>query len=182
MQTGSFKKEILDWAYHILAAIVIGVLIVTFVAQRTVVYNYSMEPTLYQGDNLIVEKIGPRFGKIRAGDIVTIKDASERMHNENKTLIKRVIAVEGDRVEIKRGKVFVNGNELEENYIKGSHTMPVSSTYIDVTVPEGHVYVLGDNRSAFIIDSRTFGPVSLSNIKSRAIIRIFPFSRFGRIE
>lgn len=93
-------REILDWALHIIIAFAIGIFIVTFVAQRTIVYNISMEPTLHEGENLIVDKISPRFGRIKRGDIVTIKNASDWLHEEGKTIIKRVIAVAGDSVEI----------------------------------------------------------------------------------
>jgi len=75
-------KELLDWIMHIAVAVLAGLLIVTFVAQRTIVFNYSMEPTLYQGDNLIVEKLGPRLGRLKSGDIVTIKDASDFLSEE----------------------------------------------------------------------------------------------------
>lgn len=184
METSTKKiyKEILDWALHILIAFAIGIFIVTFVAQRTIVYKTSMEPTLYDGDNLIVEKITPRFGRIKRGDIVTIKNASDWLHEEGKTIIKRVIAVAGDSVEIKDGKVFVNGEQLIEDYIKGNYTMSMSSKYSNMTVPEGHVYVLGDNRSTNIVDSRTIGPISLDKIESRAIIRIYPFNRIGFLD
>lgn len=154
----------------------------TFVAQRTIVYKSSMEPTLYDGDNLIVEKISPRLGRIKRGDIVTIKSASDWLHEEGKTIIKRVIAVAGDSVEIKDGKVYVNGQEIEENYIKGNYTVAMNEEYSRLTVPEGHVYVLGDNRSTSIVDSRTIGPVSTDKIESRAIIRVYPFSRFGLLD
>lgn len=141
-----------------------------------------MEPTLYDGDNLIVEKIGPRLGYINYGDIVTIKNASDWLHEEGKTIIKRVVALEGDSVEITDGKVFVNGQELKEDYIKGNYTMPMSSKYSKMIVPEGHVYVLGDNRSANIVDSRTIGPVSVDKIEARAVIRIYPFNRIGLLR
>jgi len=147
-------KELFDWIIHIGIAILAGLLIVTFVAQRTIVFNYSMEPTLYQGDNLIVEKLGPRFGILKPGDIVTIRDASEFLSKEGKTIIKRIIALENDEIEIKQGNVYVNGKMLDETYINGDTTKAVRTEYCDrYKVPEGYVYVLGDNRAANIIDS-----------------------------
>ncbi len=172
-------REIADWALHIGIAILAGFLIVTFVAQRTVVINYSMEPTLYEGDNLLVEKISPRIGKIKRGDIVTIENASFTLMQEGKVIIKRVIGLENDKIEIKDGKVFVNGTELEEDYINGDYTMPMDERYSHMIVPEGHVYVLGDNRKENIIDSRVLGPISMDKITSRAVFRIYPFSRIG---
>src|SRR5690554_6810542 len=100
MKGNSKIREIIDWLFHIAVALLVGFLIVTFVAQRTVVFNYSMEPTLYDGDNLLVEKLGPRFGKIKPGDVITIKNASKFLEEEEKTIIKRIIAVENDIIDI----------------------------------------------------------------------------------
>lgn len=173
-------KEIMDWVFHIAIAFVIGLLIVTFVAQRTIVYNYSMEPTLYEGDNLITEKITPMLGIFKRGDIVTIKNASVSLAESGKTIIKRIVALENDVVSISNGKVYINGELLQEDYIKGDFTMQVDPQYsTDYVVPEGCVYVLGDNREMSIIDSRTLGPISTDKINSKAILIIFPFGRFG---
>jgi signal peptidase I len=173
-------KELLDWIMHIAVAVLAGLLIVTFVAQRTIVFNYSMEPTLYQGDNLIVEKLGPRLGRLKSGDIVTIKDASDFLSEEGKTIIKRIIAVENDIVEIKEGNVYVNGKRLNESYINGDTTKTVRKEYSDYfKIPEGHVYVLGDNRAANIIDSRSIGAIAVEKVQGRAVFRIYPFDRIG---
>lgn len=173
-------KEILDWALHIAIAFAIGLLIVTFVAQRTVVYNYSMEPTLYEGDNLITEKITPMLGIFKRGDIITIKDASFSLSESGKTIIKRIVALENDVVNISNGKLYINGELINEGYIKGDFTMQVDPQYSkDYVVPEGCVYVLGDNRGAGIIDSRSIGPISTEKINSKAIMIIYPFNRFG---
>lgn len=175
-------KEIVDWAVHIGIAVVISILIVAFVAQRTIVYNYSMEPTLHDGDNLIVEKISPKIGKLKRGDIVTIEDASIALQQEGKTIIKRIVALENDEIEIKDGNVYVNGNKIEENYINGDYTMPMDPAYSHMIVPEGYVYVLGDNRKANIIDSRVTGPVDIDKVTSRAVIRVYPFNKFGSLK
>lgn len=182
MRDNPVLKEALDWLLHISVAVIIGLLIVTFVAQRTVVFKQSMEPTLHEGDNLLVEKISPRLGKVNRGDIVVIKDASPEFAMEGKELIKRVVAVENDRVELRDGKVYINGEELKEGYIMGDYTPPGENPeYNSLTVPEGYVYVLGDNRTNSA-DSRTFGPVPASNIRGKAIFRFYPFSKFGVLK
>jgi len=173
-------KEILDWALHVVIAVVIGLLIVNFVGQITIVNKTSMLPTLKDKDVLIIEKISPRLKKIKAGDIVTIKDIN--VGGVEETIIKRVIAVENDLVEIRDGKVYVNGEEIEEDYINSDYTYPTDPRYSKIKIPEGCVYVLGDNRLPNeSLDSRTFGPVKVSKISGRAFIRIFPFKRFGFI-
>ena len=179
----SLLREVLDWAFHIAIAVALGLLIVTFVAQRTVVFNYSMEPTLVEGDNLISEKISPKLGKLKTGDIVTIKNASLSLKEEGKTIIKRIIAIENEVVDIRDGKVYINGTELTEPYIKGDFTRQVDPQYcVNYKVPEGFYYVLGDNRMANIVDSRSIGPIAAEKIESRAVFRILPFSKFGKIR
>jgi signal peptidase I len=139
-----------------------------------------MEPTLYEGDNLITEKITPMLGIFKRGDIVTIKNASPSLEESGKTIIKRIIALEYDVVNISDGKVYINGELLNENYIKGDFTTQVDPQYSrDYVVPKGCVYVLGDNRGTSIIDSRAIGPISTEKINSKAIMIIYPFSRFG---
>jgi signal peptidase I len=169
---GKVIREALDWIIHVAIAVLIGFLIVTFVAQRTLVHDVSMQPTLYGGDNLIVEKISPKIGKLNHGDIIVFYDT-----NEDRQLIKRLIAVEGDLVEIKDGKVFVNGEELKEDYIKDGYTpQGVNPKYSKLVVPKGHVYVLGDNRKNSR-DSRSIGPIEVERITGKAIFRFYPFNK-----
>lgn len=171
---GKKINETLDWIIHIAVAILIGVLIVTFVGQRTLVHDISMQPTLVEGDNLIVEKLGPRFGGLHRGDIIVFK-----VPEEDRQLIKRLIALEGDKVEIRDGKVYVNGEESKVVDLKGVETYPGSDpAYSSLTVPKGHVYVLGDNRP-YSNDSRILGPIDMKRISGRAIFRFYPFNKIG---
>lgn len=171
------RSEILDWILHIAIAVVIGFLIVTFVGQRTIVFDISMQPTLVEGDNLLVEKLGHRFGWLQRGDIIVYKPVGRDIQ-----LIKRLIAVEGDRVEVKDGKVYVNG----ELYLIGLPEEPETPygkkpEYTNLTVPEGMVYALGDNRQ-FSDDSTENGPIDKDCITGRAIFRFYPFSKFGDLK
>ncbi|MGI6669096.1 MAG: signal peptidase I [Acetivibrionales bacterium] len=173
----NIKKEILDWIIHIAAAIIAGVLIVTFVIQRTVVFDISMQPTLVEGDNLLVEKLSHRFNLLKRGDVIVFKlPESDRM------LIKRLVALEGDKVEVKDGKVYVNGQQFLTGLPEEPDTPDgLKPEYTNLTVPPGYVYVLGDNRP-YSIDGTELGPISKDWIKGRAILRIFPLSRFGSVK
>jgi len=163
---------------HIFIAVVLGVLIVNYVAQITVVSGNSMEKTLHNGDRLIIEKISPRLGNINRGDIVTIDDPV-KLDLRTSPIIKRVIGIEGDLVEIRDGKVYVNEEELKEDYINGDTTLEVNKDYSKVRVEEGCVYVLGDNRLPNESkDSRTIGTENVDNITGRAMLRFFPFNTF----
>lgn len=166
-------KEILDWGLHIFIAILIGFLIVTFVAQRTLVHDVSMQPTLFEGDNLIVEKVSPRLNNLKNGDIIVFYDVIK-----DRQLIKRLIAQEGDSLKINDGKVFVNGVEMDEPYIKGDYTPESNNKELnEMIVPEGYIYVLGDNRRNST-DSRLIGPVETRRITGKAILRFHPFKKF----
>ena len=181
MDSNALKKEILDWAIHILVALILGFLVVTFVVQRTVVHGVSMEPTLHNGDQLIIEKISPKLGNVSYGDIVTLYVPEELQEGQD-YVIKRVIGVAGDRVMIKDGRVYVNGIMLEEDYINGDYTH-VNNDRFEITVAENKVFVLGDNRLRDRSkDSRSFGVVDTERIKGKAILRFFPFNTFGPLK
>lgn len=181
----NFMKEALDWVVHILIAVLFAVFIVNFVAQVTVVQGSSMENTLSERDRLLIEKISIRFGKINRGDIVTVNDpeGDDGIHLRNSPIIKRVIGIEGDLVEIRDGSVYVNGEILEEDYIRGNETYPINDEFSSVKVPEGYVYVIGDNRLiGQSSDSREFGPVKAKYIGGKAVLRFFPFNRMSLLR
>lgn len=168
-------NETLDWIIHIAVAVLIGVLIVTFVGQRTLVHDISMQPTLVDGDNLVVEKISPKIGTLHRGDIIVFK-----VPEEGRQLIKRLIALPGDTVEIKDGKVYVNGEESKVVDLKVETDPGENPAYSKLTVPQGYVYALGDNRP-FSNDSRELGPIQMSRITGRAIFRFYPFNKIGTL-
>lgn len=175
-------KEILDWLKHIGIAVIIGLLVVNFVAQRTIVYGSSMQPTLHHGNNLIIEKITIRMGKLNYGDIVVIK-TSDYVSYGKQMIIKRIVALENDRINIKNGNVYVNGEQIDEPYIGDKSTLPVNQKFNDIVVPENHIYVLGDNREPNASnDSRVIGPIEVDRIKGKAVLRIYPFTDFGTLE
>jgi len=179
-KTVSVVKEILDWVKHIALAIIVGILFITFVGQRTVVYGMSMSPTLANGDQLVIEKISPKVGGIKHGDIVTI-NIHGLLEEGKDYLIKRVIAVEGDTLRIGNGMVFLNGEPLQESYIRGDYTYEERLTS-EITIEKGQVFVMGDNRlKGGSNDSRSLGVFSTSQISGKAIFRWYPFAKFGSV-
>lgn len=162
-----------DALESILPALVIVLFINLFLAQATRVEGQSMEPNLCPNQRLIVEKVSYRFDLPERGDVVVLKLPSR----ETEPLIKRVIGLPGETVEIRNGCVFIDGEPLRESYLQ-------VQTYGNIPprkVPEGYVFVLGDNRNASN-DSRFFGPVPLDNIVGRAWIRYWPPSDVGVVQ
>jgi signal peptidase I len=166
-----FARELLE---TILPALLIALLINVFVGQATRVEGQSMEPNLHSEQRLVVEKLSYRFHGPQRFDIVVLKmpDQGEEL------LIKRVIGLPGETVEIRDGQVYVDGILLEEPFIDTS-THPGRDSKI--TVPPLHVYVMGDNRDRSN-DSRSFGPVPIDNVIGRAWLSYWPPDQIGFIH
>lgn len=128
-----------------------------------------MEPTLLPGDRLLVQRVGPN-SEIRIGEIVVMEDPDPRYKGE--TVIKRVIATGGNWVAVYRGVVFLNGQALEEPYLKE----PPAYVLPPVYVPPGYIFVLGDNRN-HSEDSSDYGPVRRELVKGVAVAIIWPPKR-----
>lgn len=204
------SKEIIEWSFCILLAIVIALTTRYYIITSTVVKQSSMYPTLKENQRIIVSRTKKiTKSQYQVGDIITfeapskIKQGAEvdvsnpvAIYNYepqglmNKLVyyvlelnkisyIKRVIGIAGDRVQIKDGKVYVNGEELKEEYLpEGTTTKTVY--YNDVIVPEGCVYVMGDNRDQSM-DSRTFGCIPLEKVEGKVILRYWPLNAFGGV-
>lgn len=173
------KNEVVEWIKSIALAIVVAILIKTFIFNTTYVLGSSMYPTLFEKDRLFTNKVTLYFSEPNVGDIVVLKAPD----NPNKDYIKRVVGLPGDTVEIIDGKVYLNGEVLDEYYLEeGAYT----HTYDESkwVVPEDYVFVLGDNRGEGASkDSRYFGCIPINSIKGKANFRYFPFdSRFGVLK
>jgi signal peptidase I len=166
-----FLREMLE---TVLPAILIAVLIIVFIGQATRVEGQSMEPNLHSNQRLVVEKVSYRFHGPQRFDIVVLKLPSQG----EELLIKRVIGLPGETVEIKNGHVYVNDEQLEEPFCD-EQTQPGRQG--KVTVPPLHVYVLGDNRDRSN-DSRSFGPVPITNIVGRAWLSYWPPQKVGLVH
>ena len=191
----SLPGEILQWVAAVLAAVVIAMAIRTFIFEPVEVQGYSMEDTLQNKERLVLYKLGYFIGEPVHGDIVVLEykegifayipflSAIKGLPQEI-DYIKRVIAVAGDEVDIANGNVYVNGIMLREDYVKGTTKAKIFGTGIfeyPITVPEGTVFVLGDNRENSS-DSRVIGFVNLEKIKGKAVFRFWPFDRTGKLE
>lgn len=171
--------EILDWVKYILFAILLGLLIVTFVVQRNSVIGHSMDDTLNDNDQLIVEKVTKWFNGIQHGDIITITTKGLPYHDGDINIVKRVIGIPGDTVEIKNKSVYVNDVKINEPYLRPNmSTEQLNAKYNKVTLTDGQYFVLGDNRGNST-DSRVFGPVDKGLIIGEVLLRVTPLSKFG---
>ena len=173
-------REFFDWAKHILIAVCAGLLLVIFVIQRNVVIGSSMEPNLYENDQLFVEKISKLFpAGIAFGDIITIEAEGLQGHTGDKNIIKRVIGVPGDKVDINDDGVYRNGKKITEPYIDGAITVERNPAFSHVTLGENQYYVLGDNREVSL-DSRIFGPINKTRIVGEVLVRFYPLIKIGK--
>lgn len=171
-------KEILGWIVYIGVVFIMVYLIITFVGQRTKVDGSSMEPSLTDGDNLIVEKISYRFHDPERYDIIVFP----YQHAENVFYIKRIIGLPGETVQIIDGYVYINGDLLGEQY--GAEVMLDSGIAEEpIALGEDEYFVLGDNRN-HSADSRdsSVGVLTRDQLVGRAWVRIFPFDKIGVIE
>jgi signal peptidase I len=165
----SWLRELVE---AVLPALVIVLVVNIFLAQATRVEGQSMDPILRDNERLIIEKVSYRFHPPQRGDIVVLR----RPHRSVAPLIKRVVGLPGETVTIHDAMVYINGEPLSEPYLD----QPTWGSISPVVVPEGHVFVMGDNRRSSN-DSRAFGVVSLDDIIGRAWLRYWPPSEFGPI-
>ncbi len=174
----SIIKELLGWIVFIFIVVAASWVIVTFVGQRTQVSGSSMETTLSDGDQLIVDKISYRFRDPKRYDIVVFPYRYEK----NTYYIKRIIGLPGETVQIVNGCVYINGQPLNEHY--GNEVMEEAGLAAEpITLGEDEYFVLGDNRNNSQ-DSRAanVGVIHRNELLGRAWVRIWPLSEFGVIK
>ncbi len=173
------KKRKAGVAELILTAVVAFVLVFGFVRPYVVeayrIPTESMVPTLEVGDRVLANKFVYRFTEPERRDIVVFDSVDE---DDDQTLIKRVVGVAGDEVQVQSGVLYVNGEEQEEPYLNDADQS--RGFYGPTVVPEGHIFVMGDNRSNSA-DSRFFGPLPLENLKGEAFMRFWPVSKISTI-
>lgn len=174
----SIIKELLSWLLFIIIVVAASWAVVTFVGQRTQVSGSSMETTLSDGDQLIVDKISYRFRDPKRYEIVVFPYKYEA----NTYYIKRIIGLPGETVQIANGCVYINGQRLDEDY--GNELMENAGLAEEpVTLGADEYFVLGDNRNNSQ-DSRAanVGVIHRDELLGRAWVRIWPFSDFGVIR
>ena len=168
----TFRGFLRDALETVVPAIIIALLVTHFVGQFTYVQSQSMVPHLYPDHRLIIEKISYRFHGPQRGDIVVFD-----LEGAPIALIKRVIGLPGETVEIRNNQVWINGEPLDEPYLANGF----QRDYGPATVPPLHVLVMGDNRPASH-DSRAFGPVPIEAIRGKASVRLWPWEKIGVLK
>lgn len=165
------------WLGELLAMVALAFLLATgirtFIVQPYVVPTGSMVPTIEIQDRIIANKFIYRFDEPAPGDIVVLDDPTGNVD----TLVKRVIAVGGQTVDLQDGRVVVDGVVLEEPYTHGLPSDPMTQE-MPYAVPEGSVWLMGDARTNSA-DSRVFGAVPLSDIRGKAFVCYWPIDRIG---
>jgi len=167
-------KNVLEWIKDILIAVVIAALVLVFL-KPIIVQQQSMEPNFHAGDYLLTSRQAYRFfGDPERGDVIVFRSELLDDEGNEKCLIKRVIGLPGDVVEIKSGYVYVNGEEIDEPYVK---EQGISGEMDAVTVPENELFVMGDNRGVSE-DSRSarVGTISEDTIVGKVFVRLYPFN------
>ncbi len=181
-ESGGAMRSIVEWGAVIVGALVVAFLIKTFLLQAFFIPSGSMEPTLNIGDRVLVNKLAYDFHGVNRGDLVVF-DRPSAEEGGVPDLIKRVIALSGETIQFRDGIIYVDNRRLDEPYQPpGAQTAGLSLTNAGATlcggadvctVPEGYVFVMGDNRSDSR-DSRFFGPIPEDAIVGRAFLRVWP--------
>ena len=171
---------LLDFIETIVTALVIFVIFYLFLFQPHQVKGKSMIPTFEDGEYLLTNKITYRFNNPQRGDIVIFKSPQNKKYD----YIKRIVALPGEKISLKAGKIFINDSRLNESiylakdvYTKGSSFLPEEG---ELKVPENQYFVTGDNRP-HSSDSREWGYITMENIIGKAWLRYWPPSNFGFI-
>lgn len=202
-------KEIFEWGYCIVIAVVLALVVRYYIGTPTVVQMESMTPTFQPGDRLILNRLAITLGKdIKREEVITFeapsseyKSSAEADKNNfvakynyepknffkkfsyyvldinKKSYIKRVIGLPGEHVQIENGNVYIDGTLLNESYLQDGIKTD-SKIFSEFTVPEGCLFVMGDNRSGSM-DSREFGCIPIEKVESKVWLRFYPFSKFG---
>ncbi len=208
----STVKEVLEWVYCIIIALVLAMLFRYFIGTPTIVKMESMKPTLEQDQRLWLNRWGRTTKTLpERGQIITFEEPAKLEYTESeidesnpvaqyekrtgwdwfvrnfleigkRSYIKRVIALPGEHVQIKDGKVYINDKELDEPYLQdGIVTDVIGPGFDDFVVPENCVFAMGDNRN-HSTDCRAFGCIPLEKIESTVALRIWPLDKWGKVE
>ena len=163
-------RTVIEVVLIVVAAFAIAMLVQFFVVKPFTIHQVSMEPTIVDGERVLVNRFIYHFRDPKVGDVVVFHSPAR-----GEDLVKRVVGVAGDRVEVKDGALYVNGERRIELYL---NEQTIQGVFLEITVPRGTVFVMGDNRNNSL-DSRIFGPVSKKSILGRAFVIYWPISRWS---
>jgi signal peptidase I len=184
--TGRRRHRVLvEWIVLAGGALLIAILIKTFLFQTFYIPSRSMTPTLQVGDRVIVNKLSYRLHNVNRGDIVVFENPED---SDVKDLVKRVVGLEGETVTLRDGAVLIDGRRLDEPYLEDGEATEPTGTFNNqcepplertrCKIPAGRVLVLGDNRNESK-DGRVFGPIDEGDIVGRVFVRIWPLGNLG---
>jgi signal peptidase I len=163
-------RNAVEWVVIIGGAFLVAFVVKTFLIQAFFIPSGSMLPTLHKDDRVLVNKLSYDLHDVHRGDLVVFERPEGEAAGQIKDLIKRVVGLPGERIEQRDGDVYIDGQLLEEPYLANG----TETTNLDPqTVPDGHVFVMGDNRSDSM-DSRVFSAIDEDLIVGRAFIRVWP--------
>ena len=182
------RRNAIEWIIVVAGALIVAVVIKTFLFQAFYIPSESMVPTLKVGDRVLVNKLSYDLHDVHRGDIIVFKAPPAAEAGNIKDLVKRVVGLPGDTVEArdengevcdtedvsKMCHVYVNNRRLDEPYIHGQTTVNMPPKKI----PAGHLFMMGDNRTSSR-DSRYFGPIEKSAVIGRVFVRIWPPGSIG---
>ncbi|MCP5104602.1 MAG: signal peptidase I [bacterium] len=176
------KKKIIQYLKYIVlnitVAALISLLLINYVASAYKIRGHSMYSELWDQDRIIISKLAIRTGSIERFDIVVLR----KPNNPKKSIIKRVIGLPGETVEIREGDVYINSKKLKQRFLNENKNFPYRPDNMrPQKLREDYYFVMGDNR-AVSHDSRSFGPVPRKYIYGITIFRYWPLSRLGKVE
>jgi signal peptidase I len=174
-------KNVIEWVIIIAVAITMALLLRYFVVDVRVVPTGSMIPTIELNDRVVVDRLFYKMGELKRGDIIvfTAPNKQELKDLQNQDLVKRLIALPGETIEIKDGYVWIDGRALNEPYVNDPSGHGLTQwSYGPEQVPQGHYFVMGDNRGGSN-DSRSWGFLDQKLVCGRVWIRYLPLDRIG---
>ncbi|UWG99095.1 signal peptidase I [Dehalobacter sp. DCM] len=167
-----FMKSLFEWVIIIAVAFALSLVIRNFLIDTRIVPTGSMLPTIQLEDRLIVDRFFYKYGDIQRGDIIVFEAPDEIMKDED--LVKRVIGLPGETIQVTNSKVYINGQVLDEPYVESS----ANYEFGPYTIPEGTFFMMGDNRP-ISYDSHRWGALDGEKIIGKVWVRYWPFDRLG---
>ncbi|SEQ54474.1 signal peptidase I [Piscibacillus halophilus] len=165
------KKEIWEWTKAIIIAVILAFFLRTYIFATSIVEGTSMDPTLHNGERVIFNKAVYLFDEPERGDIVIIQ-------HPNKNYVKRVIGLPNETVEVQNGVLYINGEEVEQDFLPPEQ-QEATSDFRPIEVPEHHYFVMGDNRDISKDSRNGLGYIHEDDIIGRSEVIIFPFDQIS---
>ena len=176
------RRNAIEWAVVLVAAVLLALVLRAIVLQAFYIPSPSMEDTLLVQDRVLVNKLSYQFSDVSRGDIVVFSRTDDEIASagpeQPRDVIKRVIGLSGESVEIREKSVYINGQQLVEPYLDPDIVM---ADFGPVSVPDGMVFVMGDNRNLSSDSRSELGPIDEDRIVGRAFVLFWPLNRLGRL-